>query len=139
LIGNIKLWYIEVVNKIAFHNLILTKYFPKVKIKGSSFVSPALGGAGQGRLNINNNLPPKKIRAKLKRTGKNSFPQTPFLFARSLSAPKARQGRETARLCVSKETKSAKIVSLFEKIFCGCHLKNVSIFAGFVRRQAASR
>jgi hypothetical protein len=36
------------VNKIAFHNLILTKYFPKVKIKGSSFMSPALGGAGQG-------------------------------------------------------------------------------------------
>jgi len=27
---------------------------------GSSFVSPALGGVGQGRLNINNKIPPKK-------------------------------------------------------------------------------
>jgi len=85
LIGNIKLWYIEVVNKIAFHNLILTKYFPKVKIKGGSFVSPALGGAGQGRLNINSSLPPKKIRAKPKRTGKKEGGLGEGIFARSLT------------------------------------------------------
>ena len=29
-------------------------------LSGSSFVSPALGGVGQGRLNINDNFPPKK-------------------------------------------------------------------------------
>ena len=40
---------------------------------------------------------------------------------------------------VSKEAKPAKIDSLKEKIFCTCPLKNVSIFAGFVRHQAASR
>jgi len=34
------------------------------KQKGSSFVSPALGGVGQGRLNTNDNFPPKKIWAK---------------------------------------------------------------------------
>jgi len=102
-------------------------------------VSPALGGAGQGRLNINSNFPPKKIRTKPKRTGKKEGGLGEGIFARSLSAPKARQGREAARPCVSKEAKPAKIVSLIEKIFCCRHLKNVSIFAGFVRRQAASR
>jgi len=48
-------------------------------------------------------------------------------------------GREAARPCVSKEAKPAKIVSLIEKIFCARSLKNVSIFAGSARRQAASR
>ncbi len=33
-------------------------------LSGSSFVSPALGVAGQGGLNINDNFPPKKIWAK---------------------------------------------------------------------------
>ena len=47
-------------------------------------------------------------------------------------------GWEAARPCVSKEAKPAKIVSLIERIFCARPLKNVSIFAGFVRRQAAS-
>jgi hypothetical protein len=47
-------------------------------------------------------------------------------------------GWEAARPCVSKEAKPAKIVSLIEKIFCARPSKNVSIFAGFVRRQAAS-
>ena len=40
------------------------------KQKGSSFVSPALGGVGQGRLNTNDNFPPKKIWAKPKQAGK---------------------------------------------------------------------
>jgi len=61
------------------------------------------------------------------------------IFARLLSAPKARQGWEAARPCVSKETKSAKIDSLIEKEFCARPLKEKEIFAGFVRRQAASR
>jgi hypothetical protein len=48
-------------------------------------------------------------------------------------------GWEAVRPCVSKEAKPAKIDSLVERIFCARPLKNVSIFAGFVRRQAASR
>jgi hypothetical protein len=48
-------------------------------------------------------------------------------------------GWEAARPCVSKEAKPAKIVSLIEKIFCARPLKEKEIFAGFVRRQAASR
>jgi hypothetical protein len=40
------------------HNLIP---FVHKNHQGSSFVSLALGGVGQGRLNINNNFPPKKI------------------------------------------------------------------------------
>ena len=56
------------------------------------------------------------------------------IFARLLSAPKERLGREAARPCISKEAKPAKIDSLIEKIFCAHPLKNVSIFAGFVQR-----
>jgi hypothetical protein len=48
-------------------------------------------------------------------------------------------GWEAARPCVSKEAKPAKIDSLKEKIFCAHPLKEKEIFAGFVRRQAASR
>jgi hypothetical protein len=49
-------------------------------------------------------------------------------------------GWEAARLCVSKEAKPAKIVSLIERIFCVRPLKEKEIFAGFAgRRQAASR
>jgi len=48
---------------------------------------------------------------------------------------------EAARPCSSKEAKPAKIDSLIEieKNFCARPPKNVSIFVGFVRRQAASR
>jgi len=55
------------------------------------------------------------------------------------AARSAAVGWEAARPCVSKEAKPAKIDSLIERIFCARPLKNVSIFAGFVRRQAASR
>jgi len=50
-------------------------------------------------------------------------------------------GREAARHCVSKEAKPAKIDSLIVRQLADCArpLKNVSILAGFVRRQAASR
>jgi hypothetical protein len=57
------------------------------------------------------------------------------------AARSAAVGWEAARPCSSKEAKPSKIDSLIEieKIFCARLLKNVSIFAGFVRRQAASR
>jgi len=48
-------------------------------------------------------------------------------------------GWEAACPCVSKEAKPAKIDSLIEKLFCACPLKEKEIFAGFARRQAASR
>jgi len=60
------------------------------------------------------------------------------IFARLLSAPKARKGWEAARSCLSRKTKPAKIDSL-KKVFCGRPLKEKEIFAGFVRHQAASR
>jgi hypothetical protein len=41
-------------------------------------------------------------------------------------------GWKAARPCASKEAKPAKIVSLIEKDFCARHLKDLSIFAGFV-------
>ena len=55
------------------------------------------------------------------------------------AALRAAVGWEAARPCSSKEAKPAKIDSLIEKDFCGRPLKDLSIFAGFVRRQAASR
>jgi len=125
--------------KLRNHNIILPKYFEVVKKKGNSFVSPALGGVGQGRLNANNNFPPKKIRAKPKQAGKKEGGLGEGIFARLLCPPKAGWGWEAARPCVSKEAKPAKIVSLIEKDFCAHPLKDLSIFAGFVRRQAASR
>jgi len=62
------------------------------------------------------------------------FPSTPFP-----SRPARALGWEAACPCVSKEAKPAKIVSLIEKEFCARPLKEKEIFAGFVRRQAASR
>jgi len=55
-----------------------------------------------------------------------------------LAARSAAVGWEAARPCSSKEAKPAKIDSLIEKDFCARPLKNVSIFTGFVRREAAS-
>jgi hypothetical protein len=46
------------------------------------------------------------------------------------------RGREAARPYESKETKPAKIDSLFKKNFCNRPLKDLSIFMGFVRRVA---
>jgi hypothetical protein len=107
---------------------------------GSSFVSPALGGVGQGRLNTNNNFPPKKIWAKPKQAGKKKKGCGENEFLPACSARRRRAvGWEAARPCVSKEAKPAKIDSFNERIFCARPLKNVSIFAGFGRRQAASR
>jgi hypothetical protein len=61
-----------------------------------------------------------------------------FVGTKNCGGEKARAGREAARPCVSKGAKPAKIVSLIEKDFCA-PLKNVSIFAGFVRRQTLRR
>jgi len=52
------------------------------------------------------------------------------IFARLLTAPKARLGWEAARPCTSKEAKPAKIVSLIEKIFCARPLKEKRNFCG---------
>jgi len=76
---------------------------------------------------------PKQAGKKKKGCGENEF--LPACSARRRRAV----GREAARHCVSKDTKPAKIDSLIERIFCARPLKDLSIFAGFVRRQAASR
>ena len=62
-----------------------------------------------------------------------------FVGTKNCGGEKARAGWEAARPCVSKEAKPAKIDSLKEKGFCARPLKEKEIFAGFVRRQAASR
>jgi hypothetical protein len=131
----------------------MVSHFTKFcKFKGSPPVSPAHGRAGARATIKNISAPPPagKIRS-VQQAGKKKKGCGENEFLPACSAPKARLGWGAARPCavprsepcsttgVSKSAKPAKTVSLFEKIFCGRHLKNVSIFAGFVRRQAASR
>jgi len=108
-------------------------------VLGSSFLLPAHGRVG-ARATIKNLAPPKNFIAKLKQTGKKKkgCGENEFLPVCS-AALRAAVGWEAARPCSSKEAKPAKIDSLIEKDFCGRPLKDLSIFAGFVRRQAASR
>ena len=111
--------------------------------QGSSLLSPAQGRAGARATLLSFCLlvppPSEKIAGGFQQAGKKEGGLGEGIFARLLSAPKARQGWEAARPCVSKEAKPAKIVSLIEKEFCARPLKEKEIFAGFVRRQAASR
>ena len=106
-------------------------------------MSPAHGRAGARAtlLSFYSLVPPpsEKIAGGFQQAGKKEGGLGEGIFARLLSAPKARQGWEAARPCVSKEAKPAKIDSLIEKEFCARPLKEKEIFAGFVRRQAASR
>jgi len=120
--------------KFFSYNIILPKYLVIVKKKGSSFIFSALGGWDKEK----REKPAEKIAGGFQQAGKKEGGLGEGIFARLLSAPKARQGWEAARPCVSKEAKPAKIVSLIEKEFCARPLKK-EIFAGFVRRQAASR
>ena len=83
--------------------------------------------------------PSEKIAGGFQQAGKKEGGLGEGIFARLLSAPKARLGWEAARSCSSRKIKPAKIVSLIEKGFCARPLKEKEIFAGFVRRQAASR
>ncbi|HOR02364.1 MAG TPA: hypothetical protein PKZ92_03860, partial [Candidatus Woesebacteria bacterium] len=76
--------------------------------------------------------PSEKMLSGFQQAGKKEGGLGEGIFARLLSAPKARQGWEAARPCVSKEAKPAKIVSLIEKEFCARPLKEKEIFAGFV-------
>jgi len=85
-------------------------------------------------------IPPKNWAKPESRRAKRKGGLGEGIFARLLSAPKARSGWEAARPCVSKEAKPAKIVSLIEKDFCARPLKEQEIFAGFAcRRQAELR
>ena len=115
------------------HNLISFVH----KNQWSSLLLPAYGRAGQGQ----HPLAARQLRwhEKLRRRKSEGgagipFPSTPFP-----SRPARALGWEAACPCVSKEAKPAKIVSLIEKEFCARPLKEKEIFAGFVRRQAASR
>ena len=115
------------------HNLISFVH----KNQGSSLLLPAYGRAGQGQ----HPLAARQLRwhEKLRRRKSEGgagipFPPTPFP-----SRPARALGWKETRPCSSKETKPAKIDSLIEKEFCARPLKEKEIFAGFVRRQAASR
>jgi len=111
--------------------------------QGSSLVSSAHGRVGARAILLSFYLlvppPSEKIAGGFQQAGKKEGGLGEGIFARLLSAPKARQGWEAARSCSSRKTKPAKIVSLIEKGFCARPLKEKEIFAGFVRRQAASR
>ena len=111
--------------------------------QGSSLLSPAHGWAGARATSLSFYLsvppPSEKIAGGFQQAGKKEGGLGEGIFARLLSAPKARLGWEAARSCSSRKIKPAKIVSLIEKEFCARPLKEKEIFAGFVRRQAASR
>jgi len=111
--------------------------------QGSSLLSPAHGRVGARATSLSYFLsvppPSEKIAGGFQQAGKKEGGLGEGIFARLFSAPKARQGWEAARSCVSKEAKPAKIDSLIEKEFCARPLKEKEIFAGFGRRQAASR
>jgi hypothetical protein len=77
--------------------------------------------------------------AKPKRTGEKEGGLGEGIFARPLCRTERGLGWEAVRPCSSKEAKPTKIDSLIEKDFCARRLKDLSIFAGFVRRQATSR
>jgi hypothetical protein len=51
----------------------------------------------------------------------------------------AELGVGSGSACASAQSKARKISFIIGKIFCARPLKNAQIFAGFVRRQAASR
>ena len=96
-------------------------------------MSPAHGWCG-ARATIQNVsfLPPEKIcfvqqagKAWRGSRGGNALPASHSRAERGLEW-------ETARPCVSKETKPVKIVSLIEKEFCARPLKEKEILAGFV-------
>ena len=111
-----------------------------VQTKGSSTLSPAHGkGGARATILFLSATPPEKSAGGFQQAGKKEGGLGEGIFARLLSAPKARQGWEAARSCVSRKTKPAKIDSLKEKIFCARPLKEKDIFVDFVRREAASR
>ncbi len=111
------------------------KTFSKQNL-GSSLLSPAHGrvGARATLLAFYSLVPPpsEKIAGGFQQAGKKEGGLGEGIFARLLSTPKARQGWEAARSCVSRKTKPAKIDSLKEKIFCARPLKEKEIFADFV-------
>jgi hypothetical protein len=102
--------------------------------QGSSLLSPAHGrvGARATSLSFSVLVPPpsEKIAGGFQQAGKKEGGLGEGIFARLLSAPKARQWWEAARPCVSKEAKPAKIVSLIEKEFLRAPIKRKRNFCG---------
>ena len=97
---------------IIIHNLIS---FVHKSHRGSSFLSPALGWAGQGRLN-QNTAPPPEFLVQPKRAGKKEGGWGEGIFARLLTAPKARLRWERLRsLAPSREAKQDIFQFLLEE------------------------
>ncbi len=118
-------------------NFIIHNLIPFVhKSQGSSLLSSAHGkvGARATSLSFYYLVPPpsEKTLSGFQQAGKKEGGLGEGIFARLLSAPKARQGWEVARSCSSRKAKPAKIDSLKEKIFCARPLKEKEIFADFV-------
>ena len=96
-------------------NFIIHNLIPFVhKSQGSSLLSPAHGRAGARATLLSFYLlvppPSEKIAGGFQQAGKKEGGLGEGIFARLLSAPKARQGWEAARSCVSRKTKPAKSV-----------------------------
>jgi len=81
------------VNVIPFPFLIIMmpNFRNSVKPKESSFLPPAHGGCG-ARTTINKLALPKNLRARPKQAGKKEGGLGEGIFARLLTAPKARHG-----------------------------------------------
>ena len=96
------------ITNIIIHNLLSFVH----RNQGSSFVSPASGWVGQGRLKNKNSRRQKNFRAK---------PKAGWGWE-SVSAIPASAGRQNRKI----------FVSLIEKEFCARPLKEKEIFAGLV-------
>ena len=106
-------------------------------LQGSSALLRAHGSGGASAI-INMIAPQKNFRAKPKQAGKKEGGLGEGIFARLLTAPKARLGWERFRLSALAERQNRKIFfSLIEKNFGGVRLKkcreNVSVLLA-VRR-----
>ena len=108
-------------------NLIFTQ-----QLLGSSFVLPALGGVGQGRLNMNNKIPPKKSGEARKQAGKKEGGLGEGIFARlpkrSPAAPlvQGRGQQKSFLFLLEEKIGRAQIKKCEENFFAGQRAKRAA-------------
>ena len=94
---------------VSPHNYTNMKSIFTQHFLGSSFLPPALGVMGQGRLNINDKFPPKKIWAKPKQAGKKEgVGGKEFLPACSARRRRAGSGKAFPQFLRQQEGKTEK-------------------------------
>ena len=111
--------------KSCIHNIILPKYFEKVKQnhQGSFLIFSASGGWDKGK----NHKPAEKIVGGFQQAGKKKKGSGGNEFLPACSVPKARRGWESvSAIPASAGRQNRKVfVSLIEKFFARGRLKNV--------------